>query len=114
MLDRTQKTRAALAAQENPEAKKVQQAFAAVLETEPGKLLFAHLYFRGGFDKTDNEGADQTVADFNRGRRALYVELRRLVPKTHRKTLLEVELLAEQGWGSGLPLPAADKADAKE
>jgi hypothetical protein len=112
MLDRGAKTRAAvLAAQTNPEVQRLVQAVAAVLETEPGKLLFANLYFRGGFDKTDNAGGDQTVADFNRGRRALYVELRSLVPKTHRKTLLEVELLAEDGWGSGLPKPKAEEAD---
>ena len=96
------------AAQENPEAKKVQQAFAAVLETEPGKLLFAHLFYLAGYDKADHvvgrEGADAATA-FNTIRRSFYVDVRARVPKTHRKTLLDVELLAEEGWGSGVPLP---------
>jgi len=118
MLDRGAKVREALAAArtEAPEARRVQQAFATVLETDAGKLLFAHLFFLSGYDKADHvvgrEGSDEATA-FNTIRRSFYVDVRNRVPRTHRKTLLEVELLAEEGWGSGASLsdktaPAAD------
>lgn len=104
-------------APENPEAKKIEQAIAAVLETDPGKLLFAHLFNRCGYDRADhalNRQTGELVEDFNAKRRAVYVELRALVPKTHRKTLLEVELLAEDGWGSGNPIPQSKPAAEAE
>lgn len=110
-----------LAKKDDVEALKVVKAFAAVLETEPGKVLFAHLFYRAGYNLPDvaTNPRDGEISDsasnFNRGRRALYAELRALVPKSHRKTLLEVELLAEEGWGSGLPKPApTDGAEKPE
>ena len=104
MLDRGAKAREAAlaAATDNPEAKKVQAAFASVLETDAGKLVFAHLFFLAGYDKADRVGGDEAaVGEFNLIRRSFYVDVRNRVPRTHRKTLLEVELLAEEGWGSG-------------
>ena len=113
MLDRSAKVRAQMAAaQDNPEAKKVQAAFAAVLETEPGKLLFAHLFFMAGYDKADHVVGNAEATAFNTVRRSFYVDVRKRIPRTHRHTLLEVELLAEEGWGSGLPLPKPKAEDA--
>jgi hypothetical protein len=117
MLDRGAKARAAaLDAQKNPEAEKVVQAFAAVLETEPGKLLFAHLFYMAGYDKADHvtgrEG-DDAATEFNTIRRSFYVDVRKRVPRTHRKTLMEVELLAENGWGSGLPATSSKAPEAE-
>lgn len=107
-----------LAKSEDPEAKKVMESFAAVLDTEPGKRVFAHLFFLAGYDKADHVLSPrdgevvESATGFNTIRRSFYVDVRNRVPKSHRKTLLEVELLAEEGWGSGLPKPAAEKADS--
>ena len=114
MLGRGAKVIAAI--EREPELEKLVQSIAAVLETDPGKFLFAHLFYRAGYNRIDNGLHPKTgevmesASTFNVARRALYAEIRALVPKSHRKTLLEVELLAEDGWGSGLQKPAAPAA----
>lgn len=116
MLGRTAQLRAEMASADGAELRELVQSIAAVIETEPGKRLFAHLFYRAGYNRTDHTldpksgEIVESAANFNRGRRALYAEIRALVPKSHRKTLLEVELLAEDGWGSGLQKPAAPAA----
>lgn len=113
MLGRNAQKVLAAQTERNPETEKIQQAFAAVLETEPGKLLFAHLFFLAGYDKADHVIGSDAATEFNTIRRSFYVDVRKRVPRTHRKTLSEVELLAEAGWGSGLPLPTkAEEADS--
>lgn len=115
MLKRTARVIAEL--ESNPEAEKVMKAFGAVLETDPGKILFAHLFYLAGYDKADHVAGhehNEQAAEFNMIRRSFYVAVRKRVPKTHRKTLLEVELLAEDGFGSGLPKPADKKAETPE
>jgi len=110
MLDRAA-SKAAPTAIRNAELEQLQQALAAVLETEPGKRLFAHLFYRAGYNRAEYIGVESAL-QFNQARRALYAEIRALVPASHRKVLSEVELLAEDGWGSGNARPAPQEKEA--